>query len=127
MICAAWLHDTVEDAPVIIQDILDNFGDDIASLVSDLTDISLLTDGNRDTRKSIDRQHTSAASPMAKTIKLADLIHNTDDIVANDTGFAITYIKEKELLLGVLQEGNQTLYSIAKKQVEDAKIKLQIR
>ena len=40
MICAAWLHDVVEDTPVTLGEIKSAFGDDIANLVDGLTDVS---------------------------------------------------------------------------------------
>src|SRR5882672_10206982 len=55
MIAAALLHDTVEDTPVTINDIRQRFGPVVAGLVDDLTDVSNPTDGNRVTRKTMDR------------------------------------------------------------------------
>jgi len=49
------------------------------------------------------------APDEAKTIKLADLIHNTESIVQNDPGFARTYLKEKLLTLQGLRGGDPTL------------------
>lgn len=106
---AAALHDTVEDTPVTIEDIQKYFGDHIASIVSDLTDVSTLDQGNRATRKAIDCQHSGAASAEAQTVKLADLIDNTKSIVANDPKFAKTYLAEKGELLKVLTKGNKEL------------------
>jgi (p)ppGpp synthase/HD superfamily hydrolase len=119
MIAAAYLHDVVEDCDVTIEEIKSKFGDDIASLVSDLTDVSKKSDGNRKVRKEIDRQHTAKASPRAKTIKLADLISNCEDIMDLDPKFGEVYLAEKELLLEVLTEGNQTLYTWAKIVVDE--------
>nr|DAH57188.1 MAG TPA: HD domain-containing protein [Caudoviricetes sp.] len=62
--------------------------------------------------------------PNSKTIKLADLISNSRSIVKHDKDFARVYIKEKELLLDVLTEGDTTLYAMAKQIVEDAKKEL---
>ena len=39
MICAAWLHDVVEDTPVTLADVRDKFGDDVAHLVLSLIHI----------------------------------------------------------------------------------------
>jgi (p)ppGpp synthase/HD superfamily hydrolase len=117
MVMAAWLHDTVEDTPTTLKDIEITFGLEVAVLVEMLTDVSTPLDGNRETRKRIDREHTAKASPAAKTIKLADLIDNTSDIVANDPKFAVTYLQEKALLLEVLKEGDQTLWQKAYDQV----------
>jgi len=115
MICAAWLHDTVEDTPASLADIEKEFGAEVATLVEMLTDVSRSSDGKRSMRKAIDREHTSRASPAAKTIKLADLIDNTRSIVAHDPKFARVYLIEKALLLEVLREGDATLWSAAYK------------
>lgn len=113
MIAAAWLHDTVEDCGITLDEIEDMFGTKVAEMVSDLTDVSKREDGNRAKRKEIDRLHTAKASPEAKTIKLADLISNTGSITKHDPDFARVYLKEKRLLLQVLKCGNTELYSMA--------------
>ncbi len=112
-ICAAWLHDVEEDTFFTNDHIRSIFGDGVADIVSDLTDISKPEDGNRATRKEIDRNHTAAGSQKAHTVKLADLISNTRSIVENDPDFAVVYLKEKEKLLEVLQDGSAVLYGIA--------------
>jgi (p)ppGpp synthase/HD superfamily hydrolase len=113
MLIAAVLHDVVEDTQVPLSVIDEQFGPIVAAYVEQLTDVSKPEDGNRRARKAIDRAHTAAASPAAKTIKLADLISNTRSIVERDPKFAATYLKEKRLLLQVLREGDPALYKIA--------------
>jgi len=113
MLCAAWLHDTVEDTPCTLDDVRKMCGDDVAVLVKMLTDVSKPEDGNRAARKAIDRAHTAKASPEAKTIKLADLIDNTRRITKHDPAFAKVYLAEKSLLLEVLMEGNADLWKMA--------------
>ena len=113
MICAAWLHDTVEDTPATLDEIGQVFGFTVAALVEMLTDVSKPSDGNRVVRKAIDREHTAKSSPQAKTIKLADLIDNTRSIVERDPAFAKVYLAEKALLLEVLREGDATLWEMA--------------
>ena len=113
MICAAWLHDTVEDTPETLGNVEREFGPEVAALVEQLTDVSRREDGNRKKRKTIDREHTAKASPEAKTIKLADLIDNTRSIVERDPEFAKVYLAEKILLLEVLREGDATLWALA--------------
>jgi (p)ppGpp synthase/HD superfamily hydrolase len=124
MIAAAWLHDTVEDTGVPLDTIIAEFGDDIASLVDELTDVAKPEDGNRATRNTMNRQHTAQASPRAKTIKLADLCHNTESIVEHDHSFAVVYLKEKELLLEVLTEGNELLFELAANSLIQGKLAL---
>jgi len=118
MLCAAWLHDTVEDTHATLWGIERMFTPEIASLVEMLTDVSTTADGNRAARKARDRLHTAAALPAAKTIKLADLIDNTRSITAHDPVFAKVYLAEKDLLLEVLREGDTTLWEIAYAQLE---------
>ena len=113
MIAAAYLHDTVEDCGILIEEIEQKFGTIVADLVRDLTDISQPEDGNRAARKAIDREHTAKASPFAKTIKLADLISNSKSITELDPDFAKVYLKEKKLLMEFLKEGNPILYQRA--------------
>lgn len=116
---AALLHDVVEDTDVSLDDIFNYFGSNVGLLVGHLTDISKPEDGNRATRKAMDRKHTAASSPGAKTVKLADLIHNTSTILKCDPNFAKVYMKEKRLLMDVLTEGNSVLYYKAKQMVND--------
>ena len=115
MIAAAWLHDVVEDTSATLYDIELEFGKSVAALVEDLTDVSKPSDGNRTTRKAIDRQHLAHASPKAKTVKLADLIDNCQDICKNDKRFARVFLEEMDPLLNVLQEGDAALYELAQK------------
>jgi len=113
MLAAAYLHDVVEDTQVTIELIKKEFGKCIATLVAGLTDISKPEDGNRAVRKEIDRQHTARQSPACKTIKLADLISNSKSILQHDKEFAKVYLKEKQLLLEVLKEGDVDLWNTA--------------
>lgn len=119
MICAAWLHDVVEDTPYTIDEIKDEFGEEISGLVYWLTDVSKKSDGNRRERKRIDRNHIAMAPPAAKTIKLADLIDNTRTIVSRDLEFAKIYLQEKRLLLEVLADGDGGLFRMAVNQVNE--------
>ena len=116
MICAALLHDVIEDTPVTIEElILDchGFRWGICDLVLWLTDVSKPEDGNRAARKALDRDHIAAAPAPAKTIKLADLISNSKSIVEHDPKFAKTYLAEKRLLLNVLKDGDHSLWARA--------------
>lgn len=109
MVAAAWLHDTVEDTPATFGDIEAAFGHGVAALVSDLTDVSRPSDGNRSARKAIDRQHSAEASPRAQTIKVADLIDNCREITEHDPRFARVFLREAAALLEVLGEADHRL------------------
>lgn len=114
MLAAAWLHDVVEDTGVTLEIIRQEFGDKVAELVGWLTDVSRKEQGNRATRKAIDRAHTAMAPAEAQTIKLADLISNCHSIVEHDAEFAKVYLEEKRLLLEVLTKGDATLLEQAR-------------
>jgi (p)ppGpp synthase/HD superfamily hydrolase len=118
MLAAAWLHDVVEDTNVTIDMIEAGFGPEIASVVSDVTNITKKSDGNRQYRKGMEKQHLAGASPKAKTVKLADILHNVPDIIKNDPGFARTYVAEKQAVLEVLVGGDEGLYAVAKQMID---------
>lgn len=59
-----------------------------------------------------------AASAEGQTIKLADLIDNSDSILAHDPKFAAVYLREKKELLEVLTQGDAGLYRQARRIVE---------
>ena len=118
-LAAALLHDTVEDTGVTMDEIRQLFGHEVADLVEMLTDVSVPADGNRAVRKAIDRAHTARASAAGKTIKLADLISNTQSIVANDPGFARIYLREKASLMDVLREGDPVLWASANRLLQE--------
>lgn len=118
----AFLHDTVEDTPVTLDEIYadfkEHFGADVALQIQ--LGVTLLSDvekhmGNRATRKAMDRQRAANAPGWVQTIKLADLISNTNDIVANDPSFAVSYLAEKTLLLEVLTKGDPSLLAEARR------------
>jgi (p)ppGpp synthase/HD superfamily hydrolase len=117
MVAAAWLHDVVEDTGVTIEVIRAEFGSKVSDLVGWLTDVSRPEQGNRATRKAIDRAHTAAAPAEAQTIKLCDLISNTRSIVEHDAEFARVYLAEKRLLLEVMTKADPELMCRAREQI----------
>lgn len=113
VIIAALFHDLVEDTTVSLKVIRKAFGDRVAQLVHEVTDVSRPEHGNRAARKALDREHLAKASPDGMTIKLADLISNTQSIVRHDPDFAKVYLREKAELLPVLKGGAPLLYARA--------------
>ena len=107
MVMAALLHDVKEDCGVTIHEIAQNFGSDVAGLVDDLSDVSRPEDGNRAARKAIDLAHTAAAQPRAKSIKAADLTHNSMSIVRHGGAFAAVYLTEKARILAVIGDASE--------------------
>lgn len=113
VVIAALFHDLVEDTSITLAVIRKGFGDRVAQLVHEVTDISRPEHGNRNARKLLDREHLASASPEGKTIKLADLISNTQSITRHDPGFAKVYMQEKRELLPFLAGGSPALYARA--------------
>lgn len=114
MVAAAWLHDVVEDTDTTLHDVEDACGEAVAELVFWLTDTAKPEDGNRATRKGIERQRLATAPAAAQTIKYADLIHNLETIAKHDPKFAVVFQAEKMALLEVMTAGDPVLYRRAK-------------
>lgn len=113
VVAAGYLHDSIEDTSVTGMDLSRLFGPEVAWLVEQVTDVSKPSDGNRAFRKKLDAEHLSRATPEAMTIKLADIISNTRNILERDPSFAKMYLKEKKALLPLLLRGNEVLWQIA--------------
>ena len=114
-VAAALLHDVIEDTGCTAARIARFFGIRVARMVMQVTNPSTWATGNRAARKQMDRIHLRSACPEAKTIKLADVIDNVESIKEHDPKFARVYLREKRLLLPLLQEGNASLYETAMK------------
>ena len=124
VVAAGYLHDTLEDTATTRQQLEAQFGLTVARLVCEVTDVSKPEDGNRKTRKALDRDHLAKSSPDGASIKLADLISNTRDIVANAPDFAKVYLAEKADLLPVLRHGDPSLWNKAQALLEVSKAML---
>lgn len=118
MICAAYLHDVVEDCNVTLEEIREEFGAEVEDLVFWLTDTPTVKGGpNRAERKRMTRERYAIAPAEAQTVKCADIISNTKSIVEHDPDFAKVYLSEVRALLEVLDRADQTLLALAKAQV----------
>ncbi len=76
---------------------------------------------NRKERKRNERERLGTISTRSKSIKLADFLSNTKDIVKNDPDFARVYLDEKEAALPYLVDGNPELLNRATHQLLDSK------
>jgi guanosine-3',5'-bis(diphosphate) 3'-pyrophosphohydrolase len=77
-IAAGLLHDVVEDTEATLEDIAREFGDEIASLVAEVTDDKSL---DKMRRKELQIAHAPHISHRAKLIKLADKACNLGNMV----------------------------------------------
>ena len=88
-ICVALLHDVVEDTPVTLEEIQREFPSEIAEAVALLTH-----DPSTDYFAYVRRLK---ANPLAKKVKLADLMHNADQ--ARCAGAGIDPVKLQQIIM----------------------------
>ena len=114
-ICAALLHDVIEDTPNTAADLLTaGFNETTAQMVIGLTDVAPPAPGlNRKKRKALEREHLAAGCPLTQTVKLADIMSNSSSIAEHDPGFSRIYLEEMAALLKVLTKGNPELHQRA--------------
>jgi GTP diphosphokinase / guanosine-3',5'-bis(diphosphate) 3'-diphosphatase len=77
LIVAALLHDAIEDQGVSRAAIAEQFGEDVATLVEEVSDDKSLP---QEVRKRLQVEHAPKKSRRAKILKLADKISNVTDI-----------------------------------------------
>jgi guanosine-3',5'-bis(diphosphate) 3'-pyrophosphohydrolase len=80
VLCAAMLHDTIEDTETSEQELRERFGEKVTSIVLEVTDNKSLLPP---VRKQLQIDHASYLSNEAKLVKLADKICNLRDILAS--------------------------------------------
>ncbi|MDR2366175.1 MAG: HD domain-containing protein [Zoogloeaceae bacterium] len=79
-LCAALLHDTLEDTETTAEELRQHFGDNITRLVQEVSDDKSL---HWRTRKRLQIEHAPHLSQKAQCIKLADKICNLRDLVVS--------------------------------------------
>jgi len=79
-LCAAILHDTIEDTETTKEELIANFGEKIANIVMEVTDDKELPKAER---KLLQIEHAAHASHEAKLVKLADKISNLRDLLGS--------------------------------------------
>lgn len=80
VLCAAVLHDTIEDTETTPEELQAIFGPKVASVVMEVTDDKSL---EKSVRKQRQVEHAPHMSREAKLVKLADKISNLRDIIAS--------------------------------------------
>jgi guanosine-3',5'-bis(diphosphate) 3'-pyrophosphohydrolase len=111
-VIAALLHDTVEDTEVTLESVRSNFGDDVAKLVEELTNVYQEADYphlSRAVRKTLEAERLGKISARAQTIKYADFLNNGEDILAQDAAFARVYLREMAHKLELMTLGDPQL------------------
>ena len=80
VLCAAILHDTVEDTQTTFAELEHRFGAEIAGIVREVTDDKTHTKARR---KALQVEHAPHLSRGAKLVKLADKICNLRDVAVD--------------------------------------------
>ena len=123
MVCAAWLHDILEDQAgtperetAICDAIASALGQPVLALVKDLTNPSLRTQHSRTSRALLDRDHLESCGPEVKLIKLIDRIDNLEETIndlriaaADNYRFSVLYAEESLLLAQALRGTDRLL------------------
>jgi guanosine-3',5'-bis(diphosphate) 3'-pyrophosphohydrolase len=78
VLCAALLHDTIEDTETTAEELRAEFGEVITAIVLEVTDDKSLSGPER---KRLQVEHAPHASHQAKLVKLADKICNLRDLL----------------------------------------------
>ena len=79
ILCAALLHDTLEDTDTSAAELTARFGARICRIVEEVSDDKSLP---KETRKRLQITHAASLSRAAKLVKLADKICNLRDVAA---------------------------------------------
>ena len=79
VLCAAVLHDTVEDTQTTPQELAELFGEKVAGIVMEVTDDKSL---DKPERKRLQIEHAAHLSHEARLVKLADKICNLRDVLS---------------------------------------------
>lgn len=78
VLCAALLHDTLEDTETTADELRDAFGGRVCDIVLEVTDDKSLQKAERTQLQVV---HAATASPSAQLVKLADKISNLRDLL----------------------------------------------
>lgn len=79
-LCAAVLHDVIEDTKVTYEELVGEFGKSVADIVKECSDDKSLP---KEVRKQEQIKHAKNISRSAKLVKIADKISNLSDLEEN--------------------------------------------
>lgn len=112
----ALLHDVVEDTGVTLDQIKQEFGEDIHDGLYFLTNVGKEA-GNRATRHQINCARLRQAPAWAATVKVLDIRDNTRNIVELDPKFAPQYLREKSEAMECLRQADPIVWRLTIEQI----------
>ena len=118
VLCAAVLHDTIEDTETTFDELAAEFGSRVASVVREVTDDKSLP---KDRRKQLQIEHAPHLSPEARCVKLADKICNVRDILASPPDWPLqrkqAYLDWAHAVVAGLRGANPALEAMFDKEI----------
>ncbi|MCU0315134.1 MAG: HD domain-containing protein [Fimbriimonadaceae bacterium] len=131
ILCAAALHDVLEDTNCQPEEIVEAFGSDVLRLVREVTreepteeqKEGLTSQEVWEIRNEMLRNEIQRMSRDARMIKLADRINNLDEAIATRSDKSLQrYIRQSEMILAAIPESTHpALWRELKKQITRAK------
>lgn len=106
LIAAAYLHDIVEDTDTTLEEIRENFGDLVASIVDEITTDK--TESQLIGKKEYLANKMLKMSSYALTLKLADRIDNVNKIQWTPDSFKNKYIEETYYIIEKIKKRRLT-------------------
>ena len=127
ILAAALLHDTIEDTKTTQEELIDNFGEKVCSLVQEVTDDKTLS---RLQRKQRQIDHAKEISEGAALIKLGDKISNVTDITNTpptnwNSNRRLEYFEWAEKVINNCPRVNTSLEKYFKDSIQKGREKLQ--
>ena len=124
-IAAAWLHDVVEDTSRSLENIRDNFGEEVARIVDGLTDPPEFNGMHTLERKIAQARRVSDESDSVKRVKIADQISNVRSVAVDppvkwDSRKCLAYANGAELVVWECKEASGRLYGLFCRAFDDA-------
>ncbi len=127
VLCAAILHDTVEDTDATAEEIVEIFGADVCKMVLEVTDDKSLPKAER---KLLQIEHSPHLSDGAKHIKLSDKICNIRDVTNDPPAFwslerREDYLNWAEKVVAGVRGVNENLEGLFDQLLAEGRMKIQ--